>query len=409
MSGLGVDVGPSEVGIDPRRLDRVGAYFRGYVEDGRLPGWLIVIGRAGKVAYLEAAGRRDETGQPIGPDTLLEIYSMTKPVTAVAALICYEEGLFELTDPVSNFVPSFSKVRVYTSGAGSSLATEPAREPIRIWHLLTHTAGLTYSFTGNNPAVTALLAEAERTVPRGADLSAWCDAWATVPLLFEPGSCWNYSVASDVLGRVVEVASGKRLDTFFTERILQPLGMADTTFRGRGADPERVAALYSRDALTSAFVANRATGRYASGLPYLSGGGGLVSSAADYWRFMEMLRHRGEYEGARLLAPRTVDFMTSNHLPGNADRASFGIPLFPDKPPEAGEGYGLGVGVTIDPVAAKALGGAGSYGWAGAANTYFRVDPKEELTMMFLTQFFPFAAYPIEPRLKQLVYQALVD
>jgi CubicO group peptidase (beta-lactamase class C family) len=409
VSGLSVEVEPSEVGLDQWRLDQVAAHFRRYVEDGRLPGWLIVVSRAGRVAYIEAAGRRDETGSPFDPDTLLEVYSMTKPVTAVAALICYEEGLFELTDPVSTYIPSFSRVRVFKGGSASSPDTEPAREPVRIWHLLTHTAGLIYPFSGNNPVVTAAFEEAERSVPSGSELAAWCDAWATVPLLFEPGSSWNYSVASDVLGRVVEVASGKPLDDFFSERILQPLRMADTAFQGREVEPDRLAATYMLDPHTSKLVVFRAAGRHESGMPYLSGGGGLVSSASDYWRFMEMLRRRGEYDGTRVLAPRTVDFMRRNHLPNNSDRASFGIPLFPDKPPEAGEGYGLGVSVTIDPVANRALGGAGSFGWAGAANTYFSIDPKEELTMMFLTQFFPFAAYPIEARFKQLVYQAMVD
>lgn len=409
MSGLSVEVEPSEVGLDQGRLDRLGKYFRRYVADEKLAGWLIVVSRAGKVAHLESAGRRDETGAPIEGDTLLEMYSMTKPVTAVAALICYEEGLFELTDPVSAYIPSFSKVRVFKGGSASSLDTELAREPVRIWHLLTHTAGLTYPFTGNNPVVAAMFEATERSVPPGSDLGAWCDAWATVPLLFEPGSSWNYSVASDVLGRVVEVACGQPLDTFFSERILQPLQMTDTAFQGRVKEPAQLAAMYSRDPLTSKLVATTTVGVDESGLPYLSGGGGLVSTAADYWRFMEMLRRRGEYGGSRLLAPRTVDLMTSNHLPNNADRASFGIPLFPDKPPEAGEGYGLGVSVRIDPVASKALGGAGSFGWSGAANTYFSIDPKEELTLMFLTQFFPFAAYPIEARLKQLAYQALVD
>jgi CubicO group peptidase (beta-lactamase class C family) len=409
VSGLSVDVEPSEVGLDPRRLDRVGAYFRCFVDDGRLPGWLIVISRAGKVVYIEAAGRRDETGLPIEPDTLLEIYSMTKPVTAVAALICYEEGLFELTDPVSTYIPSFAKVRVFKGGSASSPDTEPVQEPVRIWHLMTHTAGLMYPFSGNNPVVASLFEDAERSVPSGAQLADWCDTWATVPLLFEPGSSWNYSVASDVLGRVVEVASGMPLDAYFSERILDPLQMTDTAFQGRESDPDRLAAMYSLDPVTAKLVVAPPAGRREPGLPYLSGGGGLVSTATDYWRFMEMLRRRGQYGGVEVLAPRTVDFMTRNHLPNNADRASFGIPLFPDKAPEAGEGYGLGVGVTIDPIANRALSGTGSFGWAGAANTYFSVDPKEELTLMFLAQFVPFAAYPIESRFKQLVYQAVID
>lgn len=408
MSGLSVDVDASEVGLDQRRLGRIGSYFRRYVEDGRLPGWLAVVSRAGRVAYLEAAGRRDDKGAEVEADTLFNIYSMTKPVTAVAALMCYEEGTFELTDPVSTYIPAFGDVRVLKGGSAAAPVTEPAGEPVRIWHLLTHTAGLTYPFSGDNQVVAAIFNRAEQDVPPGSELAAWCEAWATVPLLFEPGTSWNYSVASDVLGRVIEVASGTSLDVFFAERILQPLEMNDTTFQGRHPEPDRLAAMFSIDPGTSRLVAAPAAG-YETATSYLSGGGGLVSTAYDYWRFMEMLRCGGEHGGNRLLGSRTVGLMTANHLPKNASRASFGIPLFPDNPSERGEGYGLGVGVTVDPLANMALGSSGSYGWSGAANTYFTVDPKEGLTFMFLTQFSPFAAYPIETRLRQLVYQAIVD
>jgi CubicO group peptidase (beta-lactamase class C family) len=410
MIGLGYEVDPLMVGLDPHRLARISAHFRPYVDDGRLPGWLVLVSREGKIAYLETYGQRDGTGAPVEVDTLFRIFSMTKPVTGVAAMMCLEEGLFELNDAVSQFIPSFSDVRVWKGGSRSSPETVPATKPVRIWHLMTHTAGLVYGFTGGNPVVTSLFEEAEQAVPPGRGLAGWCDAWAGVPLLFQPGESWNYSVATDVLGRVVEVASGQRLDDFFSKRIFEPLGMNDTGFQVEAGEEKRLGATYVADAATGTATPDSDAGTV--GIhepPYLSGGGGLVSSASDYLRFAELLRRRGELEGARLLAPRTVDYMTKNHLPGNADRVGFGVPVFVDQPErDLGQGYGLGLGVMVDPLAAKTLATAGSYGWGGAANTYFWVDPKERLTYIFLTQFFPFAAYPISERLSQLVYQAIV-
>jgi CubicO group peptidase (beta-lactamase class C family) len=410
MAPVEVDADASEVGLDAGRLARIGAYFRPYTDDGRLAGWLVLVGRAGKIAYLESYGRRNESGAPVELDTLFRIYSMTKPVTALAAMICYEEGLFDLKDPVGKFVPSFADSQILTGGSPEAPETVSSCEPMRIWHLLTHTAGLIYGFTGQNPVLSAIFEQAQAAVPAGTDLAGWCDAWARIPLLFEPGSAWNYSVAHDVLGRVVEVAAGEPLDRFFDERIFAPLGMSDTGFRVQTVDLHRLATLYALDADAGKVSPDEETGRWGVTTPdFFSGGGGLVSSASDYLRFAEMLRRRGEYGGRRVIGTRTVEYMTRNHLPGNADLAGFGVPLFADAPPERGYGYGLGVGVTIDPVARKVLCGAGTYGWAGAANTYFFVDPAEELTVLFLTQLVPFSVHPIEPRLSQLVYQAIVD
>jgi CubicO group peptidase (beta-lactamase class C family) len=410
MSALHVDVDPSEAGLDAGRLARIGAHFRQYTDDGRMAGWLVLVSRGGKIAHLETYGQRDETGAPIEVDTLFRMYSMTKPVTAVAAMICYEEGLFDLSDPVSELIPSFAGSRVLTGGSLEAPETEPSDEPVRIWHLLTHTAGLTYSSTRQNPLLSAIFDQTEATVPAGTDLAGWCEAWARIPLLFRPGSAWKYSIAHDVLGRVVEVAAGRPLDRFFAERIFDPLGMSDTGFRARQADLDRLATLYVLDTETDRVSPDEETGQWGISKPdFFAGGAGLVSSAPDYLRFAELLRRRGEYGGARVLGTRTVEYMTKNHLPGNADLASFGFPVIADEPPEIGQGYGLGVGVTMDPVAHKLLDGAGSYGWAGAANTYFRVDPAEELTMMFLSQLMPIGVHPIERRLSQLVYQAIVD
>ena len=224
MGGLKAEVDPAEVGLDPARLRRIDRHFARYVDDGRLPGWLVAVSRQGRLAHVSCYGSRDiEAGLPVEADTLWRIYSMTKPITSVAAMMLYEEGAFELSDRVSTFIPAFANVRVYTGGSDQRQVTVPASEPVRIWHLLTHTAGLTYGFLRVHP-VDALYRAAgfEWSVPRGMDLATACEAWAAMPLLFQPGTEWNYSVATDVLGRVIEVASGQRLDEFFSTRILEP-------------------------------------------------------------------------------------------------------------------------------------------------------------------------------------------
>jgi CubicO group peptidase (beta-lactamase class C family) len=411
MTALNVEVDASEVGFDAARLQRIDAHFARYVDDGRLPGWLILVSRAGRIVHLSACGWRDvESQAPLTPDTLFRIYSMTKPITAVAAMMLYEQGAFELKDPVSRFIPAFADVRVYRSGSALKPATEPAREPVRIWHLLTHTAGLTYGFHHAHP-VDALYRAAgfEWGPPAGLDLAACCDVWAGMPLLFQPGAEWNYSVASDVLGRVIEVVSGLTLDRFFTERICQPLGMVDTRFWVTGENRERLAALYSPPPDTGRAVRNDVLDRFAESPPRCClGGDGLVSTAADYHRFTQMLRRGGELDGVRLLSPRTVRYMTQNHLPGGADLERFGRPLFAETTFD-GVGFGLGFSVMLDPVANKVLCSPGEFAWGGAASTAFWVDPVEEITTLFFTQLFPSSTYPLRPQLRQLVYQALVD
>ncbi len=416
MSELKTDAEPAEVGLDPGRLQRIGRHFARHVDDGSLPGWLITVSRHGRLAYVSACGSRDvEAGSPAETDTVWRIYSMTKPITSVAAMMLYEEGGFQLTDPVSAFIPSFAGVRVYTGGPDLRPVTVPAIEPVRIWHLLTHTAGLTYGFHRVHP-VDAMYRAAgyEWSAPPGADLARACDDWAGLPLLFQPGAEWNYSVATDVLGRVVEVVSGQRLDEFFAARILGPLGMTDTGFYAGEAQLPRLAALYTPRDGAGAAVRLDALGDAALRPPaMLGGGGGLVSTAADYHRFTQMLLSRpdspaGELEGTRLLSPRTVRYMARNHLPGGSDLETFGRPLYAESP-FRGVGFGLGFAVVIDPVAGKVLGSAGELSWGGAASTAFWIDPAEELTVSFFTQLLPSSAYPIRPQLRQLVYQALIS
>jgi len=414
MSELKVEVDPAEAGLAADRLHRLDDNFARYVDAGLINGFLLTISRHGKLAYVARGGYRDkEAGLEVTPDTLWRIYSMTKPITSVATMMLYEEGRFELTDPVSKLIPSFSDVRVFTGGSDQRPVTVPATEPVRIHHLLTHTSGLTYGFHRNHP-VDAMYRAAgfELGDPPGITLAEACDIWAGLPLLFQPGSEWNYSVATDVLGRVVEVASGQSLDEFFARRVFEPLGMTDTSFGARPDDLPRLAALYGR-ALNGKAARMDGLDAAARKKPVmLSGGGGLVSTAADYHRFMQMVLARadspaGELDGVRLLSPRTVAYMARNHLPGNQDLAHFGRPLNAESP-QVGTGFGLGFAVTIDPVPGKVVCSEGELSWGGAASTAFWLDPAEELTVSFFTQLMPSTAHPIRSQLRQLVYQALL-
>ncbi len=416
MPELEPQADPAEAGFSKERLARIDRHFARYVDDGRLPGWLLTVSRHGRLAHVSRYGLRDiEAGLPVEPGTLWRIFSMTKPVTSVAAMMLYEEGAFELTDPVSAFIPSFGGVRVYAGGPELKPVTVPVTEPVRIWHLLTHTAGLTYGFHRVHP-VDAMYRNAgfEWTSPAGVDLAGCCDIWAGLPLLSQPGTEWNYSVATDVLGRVVEVASGQSLDEFFSSRILRPLGMTDTCFQiAAEEDATRLAALYTPDEGNKA-VRNDLLGALGRSRPrWLSGGAGLLSTAADYHRFTQMLLHRpdspaGELDGTQLLAPRTVAYMARNHLPGGADLETAGRRLIADAPAH-GVGFGLGFSVVLDPAAGKMLCNEGEFAWGGAANTAFWIDPAEQLTVCFYTQLLPTSAHRIRPQLRQLVYQALTD
>ena len=402
---------PRALGFDPERLERIDRHFDRYVQDGRLPGWMAIVTRNGRVAHFGASGQRDlEAGTPVEPRTLWRIYSMTKPIASVAAMMLWEEGAFELKDPVARFIPAFAGTRVYREGSDQKPVTEPQSELMRMWHLLTHTSGLTYGFHRSHP-VDAMYRAAgfEWSTPPGKDLAACCEAWAALPLLFQPGSEWNYGVSTDVLGRVIEVISGMSLDRFLAERIFGPLGMTETGFFVAEAEAGRLAALYAPDPKTGAAKRHDDLGKAVLSPPAcLSGGGGLVSSAADYHRFTQMLLGGGELDGTRLLGSRTLRFMATNHLPGGVDLEAFGRPLFAETTFD-GVGFGLGFSVVEDPVAGRFPSSPGEFAWGGAASTVFWVDPKERMTAMFFTQLMPSSTHPIRSQLHQLVHQALVD
>ncbi|WP_410658054.1 serine hydrolase domain-containing protein [Amycolatopsis sp. lyj-112] len=410
MIELKVDVDPAEVGFDAERLRRIDRHFDRYLEKNLLPGYLAVVTRNGKVAHVAANGQRDiEAGLPVETDTIWRIFSMTKPVTSVAAMMLVEEGLIDLNDPIARWLPEFAEPRVFTGGSFVRMATEAATEPIRLWHLLSHTAGLTYGFHRTHP-VDAVYREAgfDWSTPPGLDLASVSEAVARQPLLFQPGTEWNYSVATDVLGRLVEVVSGQSLDTFFAERIFTPLGMNETGFQAGSDVLDRLAALYVPHPRTKAPLRHDEMGSVGRVVPScFSGGGGLVSTAGDYHRFTQMLLRGGELDGVRLLSPRTVQLMASNHLPGGVDLEEYGRGSFSEAPYH-GFGFGLGFSVLQDPVKAKTPASEGEFAWGGAASTAFWVDPDEDITVLFFTQLLPSSSYPIRVELRQLVYQALV-
>ena len=410
MSTPAINAKPSEIGLDASRLHRLDDHFRSYVDNGQLAGWLIAVMRHGELAHFSTYGHRDkEANEPVTADTIWRIYSMTKPITAVAAMMLWEEGKFELKDPVSKFIPSFADQKVWKSGSTAKYFLDPVVQQMEIWHLLTHTSGLTYGFMMAHP-VDALYRDAgfDWGIPTELDLAATCDRLASLPLLFQPGTEWNYSMATDVLGRVVEVASGMSLDEFFRTRIFEPLGMTDTAFSVSTDKAHRLAALYGAEPSTLKAIRLKSAGKAALRPPAAwLGGGGLMSTAPDYLRFAEMLRRGGELDGVRLLAPGTVRYMASNHLPGNVDLSEFGRPLSGET--NDGVGFGLGMSVIIDPIKAKVPGSIGEFGWGGAASTTFSVDPVQDTSVLLMTQLLPSSTHPLRSELKQLVQQAIVD
>ena len=411
MTLLHEQVDAREFGMDTARLTRLDDHFGRYVTDGRLVGWQLAVARSGHVVYTASRGHRMSGSERAVPaDTIWRVYSMTKPITSVAAMMLWEEGAFELKDPISKFLPEFADVKVWRGGSTTRPDLEPLMNPIEMWHLLTHTSGLTYGFMYAHP-LDELYRRAgfEWGVPQGIDLAGVCSRLAELPLLFQPGSEWNYSMSIDVLGRVIEVISGQTLEEFLRTRIFDPLGMVDTGFSVPQSDHGRLAALYGANPANGKAIPLVEAGKAAEHPPEAHlGGGGLVSTMSDYLRFADMLRRGGELSGERLLSTRTIHYMTQNHLPGGADLSEFGRPLFSETTFD-GVGFGLLGSVTIDPVKAKVPGSPGEFGWGGAASTFFWVDPVEDLTCVFMTQLLPSSTHPIRSQLKQLVHQALVD
>ena len=407
-----VTADPASLGFSQERLERISAWMDRYVDAGKLPCALTLICRHGEVVFARAVGQRDlESGGPIEMDSIFRIFSMSKPLTSVAVMMLYEEGIFQLDDPISRFIPCLANPTVMVSNADGGLQTRPANGPITIKQLLTHTAGFTYGWNEEFSLGEMYQRAGVDFWPNSGMLAEVVEKASELPLLFEPGSRFGYGISTDVLGRFVEVISEQPLDVFMRQRVFEPLGMTDTGFSITPDKLDRLTTLYEAkgDGNTLARVDAPGSTLYAAdNVTTFSGGGGLLSTPADYLRFTEMLRRRGEFKGGRLLGSRTVDFMTQNHLPG--DLAQMGDKDF-DGWSIAGEGVGFGLGfsVVLDPVQARTLCSVGEFSWGGIASTVFWVDPTEDITAMFLTQLTPSSTYKLRRELRVLTYQALVD
>ncbi len=395
---------PEEVGLSSQRLTRIRPVMQAYVDAGTLPGVTTAIARRGKLVHFDQIGMMDvEQGKPLHPETIFRMASMTKPMTGVAMMILYEEGRYLLTDPVSQYLPEFADLQAWVGGTAEAPQTEPAR-PMTVKDLLTHTSGLIYG--GNESAVGQLYGQAQLfAAPTLADFAARV---ASIPLAFQPGSRWEYSISQDVLGRLVEVLSGQPFDEFLAERVFEPLGMKDTGFYVPEPDAERLAASYrATPERGMELVSSRPGIHDPDRVPY--GGGGSVSTAADYLRFAQMLANSGELDGVRILGRKTVDLMMMNHLDPELGPEPMAAMTSSLQSSPRGVGYGL-TGAVITDVAQSSLpGSVGTFSWGGARSTYFWVDRSEELVGLLLTQVSPSDRYPLRAEIRILTYQALIE
>ncbi len=401
------------LGFDADRLGKIPGFLQSYIDSGKLAGTSVLISRHGEVAQFEVNGNKDrENALPLEKDSIFRIYSMTKPITSLALMMLYEEGKLQLIHPVSHYIPAFADLQVWDEGTWDNYTTKAPEREMRVYDLLTHTSGLTYDFMMAHPVDKLYrknkLGGAGRTK---LNLEEIVDGLAKMPLQFSPGTKWNYSMATDVCGRLVEIISGQTLDVFLKERIFDPLGMVDTGFYVPEDKWDRFAPCYRKDPVTG--VTGRvdeadATGQFTSKPAFLSGGGGLVSTQSDYLAFCQMLLNGGEANGKRFVSPKTIDLMTMNHLPDNKTMREMDNSAFSETGMD-GVGFGLGFSVLLDQGASHSTGTPGIYSWGGLASTYFWIDPVEDLTVIFMTQLMPSSSYPIRPQLQQLVYAAMID
>ena len=407
---------PSEtaqnMGFDPERMAHIGSFFHSYLDKGRLPNIGITVMRHGHIVYDHWAGHSAfDGGFTPDPHSLFRIYSMTKPITSVGLMMLYEKGKFQLYDPVSKFIPAFKGLKVFDTGTAREYTTRDAEREVTIHDLLTHQSGLTYDFMMETP-VDALYRNAKINGARSEkyNLEEFCDQVCELPLLFSPGTRWNYSISTDVCGRLIELISGKSLDQYFYDDILLPLGMNDTCFTLAEDQMDRLVNNYSRDPLSGKITLADSPEKtvYRQGRRFMSGGGGLVSTMHDYLRFCQFLHQGGILDGVRLLSPSTIAFMTSNHLPDNETLATRASGSFSEVSYQ-GIGFGLGFSVVADAAMTPTVSYHGNYSWGGLASTFFWNDPINGISVVFFTQMMPSGTYPIRPQLQQLVYAALVE
>ncbi|HEY7466295.1 MAG TPA: serine hydrolase domain-containing protein [Dehalococcoidia bacterium] len=406
-----IEAAPEDVGLSSEGMARLKRHVQSYVEAGKFPGAISMVQRRGKVVHFETYGQSDlETGKPVERDTIFRIYSMTKPIVSVALMTLYEEGRFQIDDPVSKFIPQLKGLKVLAGGTTDApQLRDPSRE-MTVADLLRHTSGLasrTDSVLGGAYTRAGLM-----TSESDGTLADMVDKLGAQPLKCDPGAQFNYGISTDVVGYLCEVLSGRRLDDFLRERVLGPLGMVDSGFSVPADDVERFAACYrpGKDGEPLLVVEDRPddSSRYTSPRTYLSGAGGMVSTASDYMRFCKMLASGGELDGRRVIGTRTLEFMALNHLPGGRDLSQMGSESAGETSKE-GVGFGLGFARVLNPAALGGLSVEGEYYWGGAASTAFWIAPAEDLAVVFMTQVRPSSTYPIRKELRAIVYGSIVD
>jgi CubicO group peptidase (beta-lactamase class C family) len=412
-------IDPVGAGLDENRLERITEHLQQrYVDAGRIAGCQVAVARHGQVGYFRSLGFRDlSRSLPVEEDTIWRIYSMTKPITGVALMSLYERGMFQLSDPVTRFIPQWRDMKVRERAEdGSQQLVDPQR-PMTVRDLLMHMSGLGFAggptlqelFSADNPRRSEGFTPGARRGP-DATLQGMVEHYAGYPLEFHPGTRWLYSVSTDVCGRLVEIIAGQRFDQYLRQTIFEPLGMNDTGFMVPEEKAHRFAACYRRDASKKlVLVDDPQVSGYRKEPSFLSGGGGLVSTTSDYLRFCQMLLGGGELDGVRILGRKTVELMTSNHLPGDGDLESFAMPGGYGEVGFAGMGFGLTVAVAKGPALTQVIGSPGEYMWGGAASTIFWVDPAEDLTVVFMTQLLPSGTFNFRGQLKTLLYPAITD
>jgi len=391
---------PEQVGLSAEKLSGTRSALQKLVDEERVAGGVVVVARRGKVVQFETCGMMDiEDHKPMRRDAIFRIYSMSKPITSVAAMILYEEGKIKLDDPVSKYIPQFKKLAVVTDPEAEEITTVPAQREMTVRDLMRHTSGLTYGVFGNTN-VDKLYRKSIQLSAGGETLQSMTEKLAAIPLLYQPGTKWHYGVSTDVLGRVVEVASGRPLDKFLAEHIFEPLGMEDTAFYVPADKIERFSTNYGPDPQGGLQpIDEPETTRYAEIPTFFSGGGGLVSTASDYMRLCLMLLNKGRYEGGRLLKAETVEMMTRDQLPRQAFPIGTGE--------RSGVGFGLGFSVCVERSSMASASRVGEYGWGGMASTHFWISPKDELAVVVLTQHIPFSNQA-ERAVKPIVYDAIL-
>jgi len=399
---------PESAGLSGPRLQHIDRFLQQkYLDTGKLPCALTLVERNGQVAHFSALGSMDvERNRPLQQDTIFRIYSMTKPLTSLALMMLVEEGRVSLDDPVHRYIPQWRDLGVYEGGFIGGFRTKRTSAPMRVVDLMRHTSGLTYGFQQRTNVDAAYRKLHIGEIPTALSLEQMIDELAKVPLEFSPGSAWNYGVSTDVVGYLVGKISGQPFEQFLRSRILDPLGMTDTDFMVPAAKASRFAACYAATPKGGmALQDDPQTSFFLKPPTFVSGGGGLVSTAADYLRFCKMLLNGGALDGVRLVSPKTLELMSHNHLPGSKDLPDLAVSLFSEVT-YAGVGFGLGFAVSVSPARGLLPGSPGDISWGGLASTYFWVDPREQLIVIFMTQLTPSATYPIRRELRTLVYSA---